>query len=471
MISWPQRLAALALTAAFLAACGPSSKEISAALELVPQPDLSEMESQVREILQARRAAILEDPLSADAWGRFGMTAHAHELWAEADIAYRQAATLNPDDESWPYYLGDVLATVGTDLPAAAEAFRRALTLRPDYAPAHMRLGNVLVADNRSDEAEPEFERALELKPDLQQARVPLAQIRLGQGSLEAAAELLEEVLRDSPKHGQALSTLAQVYMRQGNRDEARAIADRAREPANYNLFADPLMSRVVAEGVSSVQLWERAKSFLESGNSKQAVLGLRQVVEITPENADAQQQLGVAYGNLGKLDLSRNHLEKAVELDGDSTNVRIQLALLLLETGQPADSVPHLKKVLELAPQDPDAGWLLGKALVATGAGRAAIETFEQAAMASSELTGSSAPAWAHNEWGRALAENGRVDEGTAHFQSALEAEPDNPQALFYYGLVLEGQGKTGAAIDHYCRSKSPPAFARVQELGRTCS
>lgn len=471
MISCLQRLAGLALVAALLTSCGPSSKEIAAALELVPQPDLSEMEPQVRDVLQARRSAILEDPLSADTWGRFGMAAHAHELWAEADTAYRQAETLNPADESWPYYLGDVLATVGTDLPAAAEAFRRAMVLRPDYAPAHMRLGNVLVADNRNDEAQPEFERALELKPDLQQARVPLAQIRLAQGNLETAAELLEEVLQGSPKHGQALSTLAQVYMRQGNRDEARAIADRAREPANYNLFADPLMSKVVAEGVSSVQLWERAKSFLESGNSKQAVLGLRQVIDITPDNADAQQQLGVAYGNLGQLDLSRRHLEEAVELDDDSTSARIQLALVLIETGQPAASVPHLKKVLELAPEDPDAGWLLGKALVTIGASREAIETFEQAATASSDSTGSSAPAWAHNEWGRALVEIGRVDEGTAHFRSALEADPDNPQALFYYGLVLEGQGKTGEAIDSYCRSKSPPAFARVQALGRFCS
>ena len=61
--------------------------------------------------------------------------------------------------------------------------------------------------------------------------------------------------------------------------------------------------------------LWERAKAFLESGNNEQAVLGLRQVVELKPDNADARQQLAVAHGNLGQLDRARHHLERVVAL------------------------------------------------------------------------------------------------------------------------------------------------------------
>jgi len=458
----------LLLLALLLSSCGPTADGPASGQPNVPEPEMSAMEPRVRESLQRRRSMVLENPLSADAWGRFGMVAHAHELWEEAEIAYRQAEKLDKNDERWPYYLADVLSVMGTDLLEAERAFRRAMALRPDHPPAHMRLGNVLVANNQPVKAATEFERALELAPGLQQARVPLAQIRLSQGELEAAALLLEDVLEHSPRHGQALSTLGQVYMRQGGRDEAREIAERARDSASYNLFDDPLMAKVVAEGVSSVQLWERAKSFLENGNYQQAVLGLRQVVELMPANASVHQQLGVAYGNIGELESSRQHLEHAVSLEPELTSARVQLALLYLEQERPASAVPHLEAVLELEPEDEDAGWLLGKARLLTDDLQGAIATFEEAAQ---KLE---APAWAHNEWGRALVESGRHESGMSHFRAAMTVEPGNAQALFYIGLVLEGLGQIEEAADHYCRSTNAepasPAVLRLQEIGHSC-
>ncbi|MDA8019699.1 MAG: tetratricopeptide repeat protein [Thermoanaerobaculia bacterium] len=220
------------------------------------------METQVADRLRQVRAAVIAQPEAADAWGRFGMVCHAHELWDCADSAYRQAVTLDPTDERWHYYLGDVLSVVGTDLQAAERAFRRVMELYPDHAPTHLRLGRVLVADNRPAGAAKQFERALELDPDLQPARLALAQIRLAEGRLEDAREMLETLLRGNLRNEQGLSTLGRVYMLQGQRSEAREIASRAREAAAFNLYSDPLMGQVVAEGRSSVLLWDRAKAF-----------------------------------------------------------------------------------------------------------------------------------------------------------------------------------------------------------------
>jgi tetratricopeptide (TPR) repeat protein len=325
------------------------------------------------------------------------------------------------------------------------------------------------VANNQPAEAAAEFERALELAPDLQEARVPLAQIRLAQGDLETAEELLDQVLTSSPRHAQALSTLGQVYMRQGKREEAREIARRARTAATYNLYSDPLMSEVVAEGVSAVQLWERAKGFLDNGNYEQAARGLRQVVDLKPSNPDAHLQLAIAYGNLGNIDLSRHHLERSVELDPDLVDSRFRLATVLLDLQKPADAVPHLERVLELAPDDPDAGWLLGKAHLSNGDLGAALSTFEKAAAAGPEI-----PVWAHNEFGRTLAQAGRTDAALTQFRAALAEDPENAQALFFVGLVLEGLGRIDEAVEHYCRSQraeaDSPATARLKAVAQTC-
>jgi tetratricopeptide (TPR) repeat protein len=436
----------------------------------VPEPDMTDMETQVKERLKGTRAAVLKNPDSALAWGQFGKVAHAHELWAEAAQAYQRAQTLDPSDVRWPYYLGDVLSIQGTELASAEAAFRRTLELRPGYAPAHMRLGNLLVASGKNQQAEEQFERALDLEPELQPAQVALAQIRLGEGQLEFSEMLLTEVLTESPRHPQALAALGQVYMRQGRRDEAREIAERARSAALYNLFSDPLMGEVDREGRSTLVIWERAKAFLENGNSKEAVKGLLLVVELQPTNADAHQQLAIAYGNLGNLERSRDHLERAVFLDPEWLDPRIQLAAVYLEIESPAAAIPHLQKALKLAPAHSDTSWLLGKAQLLKGETAGALATFERAM----EL-GLAIPAWAHNEWGSALAQSGRPDAAGDHFVAALEEDPENAQALFYLGLLLEGAGEIDQAVDRYCRSlrteEMAPTVARLRDLGRNCS
>jgi tetratricopeptide (TPR) repeat protein len=468
------------LLSLLLVACGSpgppsgSSEPGEIAEVAVPEPDMTDMEPEVAQRLREARREVVAHPDSAEAWGRFGRVAHAHELWDEAQIAYRRAWDLDPSDERWPYFLGDVLSVVGTDLEAATEAFERTLDLRPGYAPAHMRLGRVLVARGLPERAAEQFERALELAPDLQPARVGLAQIRLSQGELARAEELLDEVLAEEPRHAQALSTLGQVYMRQGRRKEAREVAERARDAALYNLFADPLMEQVVREEASSVLLWERAKAFFDNGDYEQAVRGLEQVVQRRPTNPDVHHQLAIAYGNLGRFDLSRRHLERVIALDGDRVEPRIQLALLHLEQGRPAAAIPLLRRVLELAPEDRDAGWLLGRAQVQTDDPEGALATFEAAAEVA-EDAGRPVPSWAHNEWGNALARTGRPQQALDHFRAALRADPDNAQALFYAGLVHEGLGGIDEAVELYCRSMAaepnPPAAGRLQTLGRSCT
>ena len=469
----------------FLVACGdkaddaPASQtqapaDVSDAAPSIPDPDLSDMEPRVAERFAQVRAAIVADPESAAAWGTFGMVAHAHELWEEALVAYERAQRLDPTDERWPYFLGDVRSVIGTDLAGAATAFRKAIDLRSGYAPSHMRLGRVLVADDQPGAAAAELERALQLAPELQPAMVTLAQLELAAGDFEQAEVRLDRVLVESPRHAQALSTLGQVYMRQGRRDEARAVAERARDAALYNLFDDPLMGQVVREGKSSVLIWERAKGFFEGGDFEQAAIGLAQVVELQPDNVEASYQLAIAYGNIGQLERSLEQMEKVAAADPDLVDAKVQLGKLHLDLGRPASAVAPLRRALALAPEDPDAGWLLGRAEMATGAVHSAVATFDSAERIAKRV-GQPIPSWAHNEWGAALAQTGRLQEALSHFEKALVANPNDAQALFYLGLVYEGTGRIEEAVEHYCRSMraqpNPPAAGRLQGMGRSCS
>ena len=59
----------------------------------------------------------------------------------------------------------------------AAEAYRRSLSLRPDYAATHLNLGYALKDSGRLDEAVAEWEQTLRLAPGDTAARHGLARI------------------------------------------------------------------------------------------------------------------------------------------------------------------------------------------------------------------------------------------------------------------------------------------------------
>ncbi len=466
-MSWWLRIPVLGLILA-LSGCGPSGDAPATVDVEVPMPDLTGMESQVADRFRELARKIEDEPLSSQAWGTFGMVAHAHRLYEEAEDAYSKARELDGSEERWAYYLGDVLSVLGTDLEAAEDAFRAFIAKRPNYAPGHMRLGNVLVARNLPDQAAETFKRALTLSPELQPARVALAQIQLAKGDLEGARTQLETVLKAAPRHGQALSTLSQVYQRLGQVDEARKTAARASDPAAYNLYDDPLFGEVVAEERSSVLLWERAKSFLEHGNYQQAALGLTQVLALTPDNAEAHLQLAAAYGHLGRNPEALPHLIEAVRLDQQSVDARIRLGAFHLESGTPGAAITPLAEATRLEPDNTQAHALLAQAHLRSGDPAKAIQLFESIADAE-DLS-----AAMHNDWGNALAQTGEREAAATHFRAALDLFPGDPQAHFFLGLLQEAGGRLRLAQQHYCASAKTdprsPAAARLAQLQLTC-
>ena len=56
-----------------------------------------------------------------------------------------------------------------------------------------------------------------------------------------------------------------------------------------------------------------------------------------------------------------------------------------------------------------------------------------------------------AHNDWGDALARQGKMAEAIEHFQTALRLKPDYAEAHVNTGIALDQQGKRAEAIEHY--------------------
>lgn len=93
-----------------------------------------------------------------------------------------------------------VAATLARDHPAAAEAFRRALELRPQDYSLWNKLGATLANSAHSDEALAAYRRALEAKPNYVRAWTNLGISHTNLGEYDAAARFYVRALALNPK-------------------------------------------------------------------------------------------------------------------------------------------------------------------------------------------------------------------------------------------------------------------------------
>src|SRR5438105_1576321 len=119
-----------------------------------------------------------------------GQEAHAKKEYERAVVFYDEALKLRPEFAEAEFQKANAL--VALKRPAEAEkSYRRAVALKPAWAPPAAALGLLLVeTPGREREAEPLLRRALELDPKNLTATVALAELRSRAGDAAESAAL-----------------------------------------------------------------------------------------------------------------------------------------------------------------------------------------------------------------------------------------------------------------------------------------
>jgi len=186
---------------------------------------------------------------------------------------------------------------------SAAENFRQALRIAPDFALAHVGLSEALWQVFHRDgdgealaEAEREAEAACQIDPEMPTAQVALARIHRTTGRHDAAIEELEDVLARHPRPDEAYRELARSYERVGNLDEAErafraAAALRADDWSNWNSLGTYLMKQ---------------------GRYSDAHSAFEQAADLAPpEISRPNEQLATYHLHMGRFDEAINAYER----------------------------------------------------------------------------------------------------------------------------------------------------------------
>jgi len=177
--------------------------------------------------------------------------------------------------------------------------------------------------------------------------------------------------------------------------------------------------------------------SFRQSGYWADNAAFLAHTIDVNPNVAFAQINLGSIALKEGRLTDAVEHLERALQLDPDDAKAENNLGLTLVRLGRLEDAEPHYRRAVELDPRYVKAHENLAAVYLQTGRPEQAIASL-QAAL---ELQPSEAKAW--NDLGVAFMQSGRAGEGTDAFRRAVGAEPENPQYRSNLGRALAQQGQ----------------------------
>ncbi len=243
-----------------------------------------------------------------------------------AEKQLRATLAIQPEFPSAQVNLAAIAQSKG-NFSEAEQLLLAALAVRSDAA-AHANLGNLLVRQNRTEEALPHFECAAKLEPRDIGASQNLGAALLAVGKLAEAEAAFRKVLELDVRNVRGEFSLGQVSARRGDwlDAELRWRAILSRQPG-FLPAARELAWLFATAPDDSVRRADEAIAIAER---------LRQAAADAPAVLDA---LGAAYANAGRFDEAVAQATRAAELAekaGDPTAAEIRERIALYRAGRP---------------------------------------------------------------------------------------------------------------------------------------
>ncbi|HEY8519280.1 MAG TPA: tetratricopeptide repeat protein [Gammaproteobacteria bacterium] len=352
-----------------------------------------------------------------------------------------------PETESFDAYLAyrrgmDVLQRPMS--PAAAEralaAFRRSLSIDPDYAAAfagicltYTAAYDVTLETAYIAEAERSCAAALERSPNLIVVHDALGELYLRTGRHADAQAAFERALRINASDVPALTGLAAAHLHQGRPHEAEAHYRKAvgLQPGNWRTYN------------------ELGKFLYASGRYAEAAEAYREVVAVEPGNATGWGNLASSLMLGGDFAGAAHAFERALEAE-PSARTLMNLGMMHYYLGDAGAAREALERAIAMAPQDYLAWSNLGDVLALAGD----VDGSEQAFRKAEQLAREQLPVNSRDP-GRLIdlawitAMLGRLDEARRLIDSALALAPADPYVHYYDALVRVRAGEIDAALD----------------------
>jgi len=451
-----------------------------------------------------------------------GIAAKALGALPEATGFFEKALAAQPDHGRALVELADVkLLQKDTDKAAElldkalAQDARKTLDASEEARGATLR-GKLLVAQHHGKEAEAAFERAVQLDPNSGEAHAAYGAFRLHRREYDKAQKQLEAALNLEPANARVLADLARAYLSSNRLLEAdkriqEAVARDANDPRvlfvqgrvaeaigkqeeAYKAYDKALQKKpdlaeaLVAQGSIWSSRGDRKKArekleavlktpsrtareeeaagdlALDLGEGRTGKECYQRALQLDPEDAQAHSGLGRALAALGDLPGARAELEAALrQVDTDAV-LHFEYGSLLRRIGDAQGALSALQRAVQLDSKDPRFRSRLGALLVERKEYEKAEAELRQARLGNDRY----GETWFN--LARALSGQGKLSDAIDNIRRAVEIEPENPEYLYFLGLIYEQGQQIQDAVESFQKSiaKNPKNADAYEHLGQ---
>lgn len=301
----------------------------------------------------------------------------------------------------------------------------------------------------------------------------------LANGLAAESAALMRGVLKELPSCGPALEILGEALLAAGRYDEAYGALQTA-------IFANETPELLMALGEVE----------LHRGRAANARNLFRRAAESDPGNDRAWAALGLLAAARGDRVAAAAALDSALQANGTLFEARVVRAQIALADGEVGAASQHLRRALQVRPDDPWASGWFGVALLAAGDLDAAEPPLRRGYGARPELfalslaelvrrrgdpqqaldlvaaTDADRPVAAAAVRGRCLLDLDRPAEAAAALQQGLDVKTDDGQLIYLLGVAQHAQRKWQEAVTTLERASqltgAPGSAAESLDLAR---
>lgn len=308
------------------------------------------------------------------------------DMLEEAEAVLKKMAAVHPSSYPLTYALATVLANKRYYIEAAALSARFAAAYPQNFDAQRLHL-RVLITAQDTAHAAPVAYKLLQLRPNDDYVLFANGWLELKSGDFSQAKAHLQQSVALNPNYGPAHFDLGQVLARlndpQGARQQfEQVVAIGDPPPEVYFELAKVLKS--LGENEESEQqltrfqeakeaesqrslnsaLAKKAEQELAAGHFQNAAKLYREALDANPKDALLNYKLSVALDAVGDTTGERAALEKAVQIDPDMAVAQNQLGYLDSRDGDPAAAEEHFHQAVRAAPAFTDAWINLAAAL-----------------------------------------------------------------------------------------------------------
>ena len=372
---------------------GPNAlRQYAQAAELMPENDEAQIKaghfmllaSQFTEGRSVGERLLTRSPRSIEAQVLIAHAMAGLKDWERAVEAFEKAVVIDPHRSATYSELGAAQVSRG-DVVAAETAFRKAVELDPKSSRALVGLANFVWSKGDAEECEVLLKRALEADPKNIIVNRGLASFYMTRNQAVEAEPYLKTVAEVTPGP-EAKYALAEYYLRLRRSDEARAViapflgdhrtyVGSSLRLAHLEMVADnKAEAHRILDGVltrepkNAEALLLRGQLFLSENNTNNALSALEGAAVANPTLIAPQLALAQTHTLRGSVKDAIKAYYDALKIDGNNGVARIGLANLQIASGQAADAVPLLIRVVAENPQNVQARLLLLQGYIAVG-------------------------------------------------------------------------------------------------------